>query len=68
MRTLGELLALAADAGAIWRRRFAIMGFWFCVGFAVHTAGTVGSSVLGSAHAVSATITFVVGVIGWCWR
>ena len=64
MRTLGELLALVTDAGAIWRRRFAIMGFWFCVGFAVHTAGTVGSSVLGSAHAVLATITFVVGVIG----
>ena len=40
------------------------MGFWLCVGFAAHTAGAVGSSVLGSAHAVLATIAFVIGVIG----
>ncbi len=64
MRTLGELLALALDAGTIWRHRFAVMGFWFCVGFAAHTAGTVGSSMLGSQHPVLATIAFVVGVIG----
>ena len=64
MRTLGELIGLADDTARIWWRRFPIMGFWFCVGFAAHAAGTVGSAVLGARYGVLATIVFVVGVMG----
>jgi len=64
VRTLGELIGLADDTARIWWRRFPVMGFWFCLGFAAHAAGTVGSAVLGARYGVLATIVFVVGVMG----
>lgn len=63
MRTLNELLDLAYATAGILRQRFVIMTFWFCAGFAAHTAGSVASSRLGSAHPILATLAFVIAVI-----
>lgn len=63
MRTLNELLDLAYATARIVGQRFVIMGFWFCCGFAAHTAGSVASSMLGSTHPILATLAFVIAVI-----
>lgn len=63
MRTLEELLLLASESTSLWLRGFTRLGFWYCLGWAVHTLSLLGSVLLGPVSQVAATVLFIAGVV-----
>ena len=62
MTTLAELTRLLRTTLELWSRGRWRLGAWFCLGFALHAVGLEVSAMLGSAHDLLATLSFVGGV------
>jgi hypothetical protein len=64
VRTVAELVSLVRSAGALWWRFLSRMTFWYALGFLAHQLGNYVSVLLGARHNVTATLVFVVGLVG----
>ena len=62
-QTLAEVATLAGDAARLLRRRGPQLVGWFCLGWAVHEVGLLGSALLGVRHAFLANLVFVLAVV-----
>lgn len=49
----------------MWRRTFARLGFWFCVGYLLQAGGMWAALTIGPEHRVLSTLVFILGEIGW---
>lgn len=63
VRTLGEVVTLAATAARLTRTRLPALVACFCFGWAGHELGLFFSALLGADHAVLANLTFVLAVV-----
>lgn len=65
MRTVREFLLLAGETLALWGRAFPRLGFWFCVGFLIRTAGLWVSLAIGPSNLLLSTCAFILGEVGF---
>ncbi|WP_425310002.1 hypothetical protein AADG42_14950 [Ammonicoccus fulvus] len=65
MRTVREFTLLAGETLALWVRAFPRLGFWFCVGYLIRTAGLLISLAIGPSNLLLSTLAFIVGEVGF---
>ena len=64
MRTVDEVVDLAAAAAGLWVHAFTRMGCWFLAGFSISLLANYVSVLLGGRSGVAATVVFVLGLVG----
>lgn len=65
MRTAREFLLLTGETLALWVRGFPRLGFWFCVGYLIRTAGMWASLAIGPSNRLLSTLAFITGEVGF---
>lgn len=65
MRTAIEFWSLTRDTLGLWSRAFTRLGFWFCAGYLIQSAGLWAAVAIGPKHQVLSNLAFIAGEVGY---